>query len=187
MKFYNKYRFKKGFKQNKLFNLKTMELDIKKKVSINFLHWNYTFKNKINPILNLKSLTKEQKIQVIKFKTKFKIKVWNKFQSIDNCTNLPKFKGVTPMNFKKLRWFNKIKQFNVNDLRGKTITDKINSHSMTNGNKQTNEKNFLKSLKLLQKKTNKQTNELIKLAILSSTSPFKVHEIEKKKKKKFIC
>jgi ribosomal protein S7 len=56
---------------------------------------------------------------------------------------------------------------------------------LNRGNKKTGEKIFLKSLKLLQKKTNKNHKDLFQLAIINSTPTFKINlQTSKKGKRK---
>lgn len=62
---------------------------------------------------------------------------------------------------------------------------KIVNSLMKNGKKKTGEKVLLKSLKLLQKSTTKNSKDLIQLAIINSTSTFKLNEqVVKKGKRK---
>jgi len=63
------------------------------------------------------------------------------------------------------------------------IKNKIINHLMLNGKKKTSEKILLKSVKELQKSSNKQSKKLIKLAIIFSTPIFKLHKITNKKRK----
>jgi ribosomal protein S7 len=56
---------------------------------------------------------------------------------------------------------------------------------LNRGNKKTGEKIFLKSLKLLQKQTNKNHKDLLQLAIINSTPTFKINiQTSKKGKRK---
>jgi ribosomal protein S7 len=64
------------------------------------------------------------------------------------------------------------------------IKNKLINHIMINGEKKTSEKIVLDCFKELQKKNIKKTNELIKLAVISSTPIFKLHTIKNKKSKK---
>jgi ribosomal protein S7 len=64
------------------------------------------------------------------------------------------------------------------------IRNKLINHITLNGEKKTSEKILLKSFKTLQKYSTKQTNEILKLAIINSTSTFKLHKISNKKRKK---
>lgn len=54
---------------------------------------------------------------------------------------------------------------------------------MDNGKKNTCEKVFLKSLKLLQKKTKKNHKSLLQTAVVNSTSIIQLKQIKKKKRK----
>ena len=64
------------------------------------------------------------------------------------------------------------------------IKKKIINHIMKNGEKNTSEKVLLQSFKELQKKSPKQTKELIKIALINSTPIFKLNKIQNKKLKK---
>jgi len=64
------------------------------------------------------------------------------------------------------------------------IKNKLLNHIMINGEKKTSEKILLKSIKELQRVSNKQSNNLIKLAILNTTPLFKLHKIINSKKQK---
>lgn len=64
------------------------------------------------------------------------------------------------------------------------IKTKLLNHLTKSGEKSTSEKILLKSLKKLQKESNKQTKEIIKTALIHSTPVFKVHVIENKKQRK---
>jgi ribosomal protein S7 len=63
------------------------------------------------------------------------------------------------------------------------IKKKIINHFMKNGKKSISEKMLLNSLKELQKTSLKQSEELIKNAIVNSIPIFTIHQIKKKKKK----
>lgn len=64
------------------------------------------------------------------------------------------------------------------------IKKKLINHIMVDGEKKTSEKIVLNCFKELQKKSKKKTNELIKLAVISTTPVFKLHTITNKKSKK---
>jgi ribosomal protein S7 len=64
------------------------------------------------------------------------------------------------------------------------IKKKIINHFMKNGKKTTSEKILFNSFKELQKMSLKQSEELIKNAIINSLPVFKIHKIENKKQKK---
>ena len=64
------------------------------------------------------------------------------------------------------------------------IKNKIINNLMVNGEKNTGEKILLKTFKELQKFSNKQSKELIKLAIIFSSPIFKLHKLANKKKRK---
>jgi ribosomal protein S7 len=64
------------------------------------------------------------------------------------------------------------------------IIKKIINHLMKNGEKNTSEKLFLQSFKELQKNSSKETQKLIKLAVLNTTPIFKLHKIKNKNVKK---
>jgi ribosomal protein S7 len=64
------------------------------------------------------------------------------------------------------------------------IKKKFINHFMKNGKKTTSEKILLNSLKELQKVSSKQSEELIKNALVNSLPVFTIHKIENKKQKK---
>lgn len=64
------------------------------------------------------------------------------------------------------------------------IKTKLLNHLTKNGEKKTSEKILLKSLKKLQKDSTKQTEDIIKTALIHSTPIFKVHIIKNKKQRK---
>jgi len=64
------------------------------------------------------------------------------------------------------------------------LKNKIINHLTLNGNKQTSEKKFNKTLKELNKESIKITKELIRLALIKSSPIFKLHIIKQKKRKK---
>ena len=64
------------------------------------------------------------------------------------------------------------------------IKNKLINHLLLNGKKETGEKNLLKSLKELQKNSNKNSNNIFQLALIHSTPIFKLHKITNKHKKK---
>lgn len=64
------------------------------------------------------------------------------------------------------------------------IKKKFINHFMINGKKMTSEKILLNSLKELQKVSSKQSEELIKNAVINSLPVFTIHKIENKKQKK---
>ena len=64
------------------------------------------------------------------------------------------------------------------------IKNKIINNLLINGKKNTGEKILLKTLKELQKSSNKKSKELIKFAIIFATPTFKLHIMSQKKRKK---
>jgi ribosomal protein S7 len=78
----------------------------------------------------------------------------------------------------------KIKKINLKNLKKKHIKNKIINNLLTDGKKNTGERIVLKSLKELQKYSNKQSKKLIQLSIISVLPTFKVHKISNKKNKK---
>ena len=64
------------------------------------------------------------------------------------------------------------------------IQRKLINHLTGNGEKNTSEKILLKSFKDLQKSSKKKSTKIIKLALIYSTSIFKLHKIKNKKIKK---
>lgn len=64
------------------------------------------------------------------------------------------------------------------------IKKKIVNHLTLNGKKKTGEKLLLKSIKKLQKESLKQTEELIKLALVHVSPLFKLQKFTSKRKKK---
>lgn len=64
------------------------------------------------------------------------------------------------------------------------IKTKLINHLMLNGKKETGEKNLLKSIKELQKNSNKRSNGIVQLALIHSTPVFKLHRIKNKNRKK---
>lgn len=62
--------------------------------------------------------------------------------------------------------------------------NKLINTIMVSGNKKTSEKILLKSIKRLQKKSKKQTKNIIQLSLINFISLFKFHEISNKKLKK---
>lgn len=64
------------------------------------------------------------------------------------------------------------------------IEKKIINHLIKNGEKKTSEKILLKSLKTLQKNSLKTSKKILQLALIHSTSIFKLHKISNKKIKK---
>lgn len=65
-----------------------------------------------------------------------------------------------------------------------TLKNKIINTIIKSGNKNTNEKILLKSIKLIQKSTKKNHIELIKQAIINSSSTFKINQQLMKKGKR---
>jgi ribosomal protein S7 len=65
-----------------------------------------------------------------------------------------------------------------------SIKTKLLNQLTKNGKKQTSEKILLKSFKKLQKKSIKETKEIIKTSLVLTTPLFKVHVIENKKQRK---
>nr|QDA21759.1 ribosomal protein S7 [Proschkinia sp. SZCZR1824] len=61
---------------------------------------------------------------------------------------------------------------------------KMINHLILNGKKETGEKEFCKNFKNLQKKSRKCSNKIFQLALISSTSVFRLHKISLKKRKK---
>lgn len=64
------------------------------------------------------------------------------------------------------------------------IKTKLINNLMKHGDKNKGEKIIFKSLKEIQKASNKQSKELIKLSLIASTPTFKLHTISKRKNKK---
>ena len=64
------------------------------------------------------------------------------------------------------------------------LKSRIENILMKGGNKSTVEKSLIKSLKILQKNSNKQHKDLIKLAIINSTPSLKVNKTTLKKGRK---
>jgi|YelNatPaOPRAMG01_1025707.scaffolds.fasta_scaffold18628_8 ribosomal protein S7 len=64
------------------------------------------------------------------------------------------------------------------------IAKKLIRHLMLNGEKNTSEKLFLKSLKALQVKSLKQTKKVLQLCLINLTPLFKLHKSSNKKVKK---
>ena len=64
------------------------------------------------------------------------------------------------------------------------LKNKIIKHLTINGKKGTSEKIFNKSLKNIQKETNKQLKKIINIAIINATPIFKLHKISNKKRRK---
>ena len=64
------------------------------------------------------------------------------------------------------------------------ITHRIYNNSLNNGNKKTVEKNLLKSLKKLQRISQKNCLNILLLAIKNSTSALKINKQKMKKRKK---
>nr|UDP55447.1 ribosomal protein S7 [Schizostauron trachyderma] len=64
------------------------------------------------------------------------------------------------------------------------IQSKLINHLMGGGKKNTSEKILLKSFKDLQKSSKKKSIKIVKLALIYSTSIFKLHKIKNKKVKK---
>lgn len=68
--------------------------------------------------------------------------------------------------------------------KDKGLIERLNNHAMEEGKKQTSEIFFLKGIKLLQKTTNKQTNIMLRLSVLSCITTFKLHKVNNKQAKK---
>ncbi len=64
------------------------------------------------------------------------------------------------------------------------IKTKLINHLTLNGKKETGERNFLESVKELQKNSTKRSSKIFQLALVHSTPIFKLHKIKLKKKKK---
>ncbi len=64
------------------------------------------------------------------------------------------------------------------------IINKIINHFTLNGNKETGEKNLIKSIKNLLKISNKNSRDVLKLALVFTIPIFKLHKIKIKRKKK---
>ena len=64
------------------------------------------------------------------------------------------------------------------------IKSKLTNHLIFNGKKETSEKIIRKNFKTLQKKSFKCSNKLFQLAIISSMSVFRLHQISLKNRKK---
>lgn len=65
-----------------------------------------------------------------------------------------------------------------------SVKTKLLNHLTKNGEKKTSEKILFKSLKKLQKDSNKPAKDVLKTALVLSTPVFKVHVIENKKQRK---
>ena len=76
------------------------------------------------------------------------------------------------------------KQIVKNSKKKIPIKHKIFNHLMVNGNKETCEKVFLKSSKLMQKLLSKNHKELIKIAIINSSPIVNMRQVRIKKGKK---
>jgi ribosomal protein S7 len=77
-----------------------------------------------------------------------------------------------------------IKKIDLKIFKKKHIKNKLINNLLTDGKKNTGERIVLKSLKELQKYSNKQSKKLIQLSIISALPTFKVHKISNKKNKK---
>jgi len=66
----------------------------------------------------------------------------------------------------------------------KKVKNKLINHIMFGGNKAIVENIILKTIKKLQKNSNIQLKQIIKISIINSTPTFKMHKIKKKKTKK---
>ena len=64
------------------------------------------------------------------------------------------------------------------------IKSRLINHLTLNGKKETSEKNLLKSVKELQKNSNKCSNKIFQIAIIYSTPIFKLHKMKLRKRKK---
>ena len=64
------------------------------------------------------------------------------------------------------------------------IKSKLINHLILNGKKETSEKTFNRNFKTLQKKSQKCSSKLFQLALISSTSVFRLHRISLKNRKK---
>ena len=64
------------------------------------------------------------------------------------------------------------------------IKTKLINHLTLNGKKEVGEKNLLKSVKELQKNSNKKSDTILQLALIKATPIFKLHRIKNKKRKK---
>ena len=69
-------------------------------------------------------------------------------------------------------------------MKNKKIKDKLINHLIINGNKKTCETILIKSFKTIQKLCKKSHKTIIKLAIINSTSAFRLIELKPKKRKK---
>lgn len=69
-------------------------------------------------------------------------------------------------------------------MKNKKIKNKLINYLMTNGNKSTCENILLKSFKTLQKASKKPHKNIFKLAIINSTSVFRIFQLKQKKRKK---
>lgn len=63
------------------------------------------------------------------------------------------------------------------------IQKKLINHLTLNGKKETGEKNLMKSIKQLQKNSKKTSHEIFQLALINSTSVFRLHTMKIKKKR----
>ena len=68
-------------------------------------------------------------------------------------------------------------------MTDRKIKNIILNHLMINGNKKTCETTLLKSLKNIQKDCNKPHKTIIKIAIINSTSAFRLIQLKQKKRK----
>lgn len=64
------------------------------------------------------------------------------------------------------------------------IKSKLINHLIFNGKKETSEKTLTKNFKTLQRKSRKCSSKLFQLALISSTSVFRLHRISLKNRKK---
>ena len=64
------------------------------------------------------------------------------------------------------------------------IKSKLINHLIVNGKKETSEKTLNKNFKTLQKRSRKCSSKLFQLALISSTSVFRLHRISLKNRKK---
>lgn len=69
-------------------------------------------------------------------------------------------------------------------MKKEYLKNKIINQLLINGEKKTCEKILLKTVKELQKNSNKQTSKILQIALINSTPIFKVHTLTNKKRKK---
>lgn len=71
-------------------------------------------------------------------------------------------------------------------MKNEKIKHKFINHIMKNGNKKTCENVLLKSIKTIQKSCDKSHKTILKLALINSTSTFRVIKLKRKRRKKKV-